>query len=76
MIDSMSKPMSRAETYARWWRRIISEYELLLARVDQQMASETTDEELAALRDSRASIIENLEEARRELSRLLDKPTG
>lgn len=74
MIDSMGKLMSRAETYARWWRRIISEYELLLSRVDQEMARGTTEEELAALRDSRASIIEKLEEARREMNRLLDKP--
>ncbi len=76
MIDWMGKLMSRAETYARWWRRIISECELLLSRVDQEMARKTTAEELAALQTSRASIMEKLEEARRELDRLLDKPAG
>lgn len=76
MIDSMGRLMSRAETYTRWWRRIIAEYELLLSRVDQEIARETTEEELAALRESRASIMEKLEEARRELGRLLDKPAG
>jgi len=76
MIARMGKLMSRAETYARWWRRIISEYELLLLRVDQEMARETTEEELAALRDRRASIVEKLEEARRELNRLLDARAG
>ncbi len=76
MIYPMGKLMSRAETYTRWWRRIISEYELLLARVDQEMARATTEEELAALRDRRASIIQELEEARRALSRLLDKPAS
>ncbi len=76
MIAWMGKLMSRAETYTRWWRRIISEYELLLSRVDQEMARETAEEELAALRNRRASIVEKLEEARRELNRLLDARAG
>lgn len=76
MIGLMNRPVSRAETYARWWRRVIAEYELLLARVDQEIARGGAQEELAALQSSRASIVEKLEEARGALNRLLDRQTG
>lgn len=76
MIGAMGKLMSRAETYVRWWRRIITEHELLLSRVDQEIARGGAAEELATLQTSRASIIEKLEEARRELNRLLDRPAS
>ena len=64
--------MSRTETYAKWWRRIISEYELLLNRVEQEISRGGTDEEMATLKASRVSITQKLEDARRELTRLLD----